>query len=176
MKSTPSTAAEAAIPGHPRLLVQQHDLARLRRWAQPDNAVYAKGLAVLAATAKAAMDEGHVPDDDTGSAAYDQYPSESYAESYAFMSLIDADAKARDDWGRRARTLLMSVIKEAAEGAAENQRFREPNFSFFDGRAGRARPSGSRSTGPTRTSPRPTKSRYAKSSSGGRASSTPRSR
>ena len=49
------------------------------------------------------------------------------------MSLIDPDRSARDDWGRRARKLLLHVIDRAADGVGEDgDAFRAPNFATFD--------------------------------------------
>ena len=64
------------------------------------------------------MDDGHVPDDDEGSDAYDEYTTEAYAELFAFMSLIAPGERTRADYGRRARDLLMAVMDEAERGQA----------------------------------------------------------
>jgi hypothetical protein len=78
------------------------------------------------------MDTGIVPREDTGSRAYDEYPTELYAELFAFMSLVDPNAAARGDWGRRARTLLMAVIAQAEKGPRSETPFRDPSFSVGD--------------------------------------------
>ena len=98
-----SAQPPAPAQGHPRLLIRESDVARLRSWASPRNPMYAKGLRVLAGEAKAAMDAGHVPDDDKGSDAYDEYTTEAFSELFAFMSLM-----ARS-WGvMRARSGVMT--------------------------------------------------------------------
>ena len=57
------------VSGHPRLLVRESDLERLRGWASDANPVYRDGLSVLVGKAKQSMDDGHVPAEDTGSDA-----------------------------------------------------------------------------------------------------------
>jgi hypothetical protein len=128
---TAGAPREAA--GHPRLIVRAADVPRLRAWARSSNPVYARGLRLLALRARKAMDDGDVPSKDNGSSAYTEYPTELYAELFAFMSLVDPAPAARADWGRRARTLLMHVIDRAAEGpAGDEDAFRAPNFATFD--------------------------------------------
>src|SRR6185369_4318403 len=83
---SPSPAA-----GHPRLFVRAGDLDRLRGWATDANRVYTAGLAQLAERAKQDMDAGRVPGGDRGRDAYEEYPTESYAELFAFLSLVAPD-------------------------------------------------------------------------------------
>ena len=79
------------------------------------------------------MDSGHVPDDDGGSDAYEEYTTEAYAELFAFLSLVDPNPAARADYGRRARTLLMHVIDRALPGPGkDDEPFRDPFFSTSD--------------------------------------------
>jgi hypothetical protein len=113
-------------------MIRASDVARLRAWASASNPVYAEGLAALARTARRKMDTGVVPREDKGSTAYDEYPTELYAELFAFMSLVDPNAAARGDWGRRARTLLMAVIAQAEKGPRAGRPFRDPSFSISD--------------------------------------------
>jgi len=65
-------APAAPVTGHPRLWLRATDLPRLRSWAAASNSLYQNGLAVLAAQAKADMDAGHLPGDDTGGADWEQ--------------------------------------------------------------------------------------------------------
>jgi hypothetical protein len=118
--------------GHPRLWLTGDDLPRLRSRATAANPLWQDGMLYQAETMKAAMDEGLVPAQDLGGLAYEQYPSENYAEFFAFMSLVDPDEAAREDYAQRARTLLMHVINEAAKGSAEGEPFRDPYFAVFD--------------------------------------------
>jgi len=127
-----SQAFAAPVTSHPRLWVRAEDLPRLRSWAVDSNPLYRDGLAVLAAEAKAEMDAGLVPDQDSGGTNWDEYPTEMYAELFAFMSLISSDQGTRDDYAQRARALLMHVMNEAAKGAAQGEPFREPRFSIFN--------------------------------------------
>src|SRR4051794_11110469 len=130
-----STASGRPVPrtDHPRLLVTSSDVARLRSWASDANPIYKDGLAAYAARAKADMDAGHAPGEDTGSKDYERYPSEWYAELFAFMSLVAPDEAARTDYGGRARTLLMHVIDRALPGAgSEGEAFRDAQFATFN--------------------------------------------
>jgi hypothetical protein len=121
------------VTGHPRLLVRESDLDRLRKWASDSNPVYKDGLSVLVGKARKAMDDGHVPAEDAGSDAYETFPTEWYAELFAFMSLIERDQRLRDDYGQRARNLLMHIIDKAAAGVgADDEPFRDPRFATFD--------------------------------------------
>lgn len=129
--------------GHPRLWLTAADLPRLRGWATDSNPLYANGLAQLAQRAKDEMDEGRVPDQDCGNVGYEEYPTEMYAELFAFLSLVENDANARSDYANRARTLLMHIMNEAAKGPASEENticnestqyppFRHPDFATED--------------------------------------------
>lgn len=110
--------ASAAVTEHPRLWLTHADLPRLRSWASASNPVFESGLRPLVERAKADMDVGTVPANDCGGTNWEAYPTEMYAELFAFMSLVDNDAAARADYASRARTLLMYVISLAALGPA----------------------------------------------------------
>jgi hypothetical protein len=125
-------AGAEPLTGHPRLWVRGDDLSRLRSWATSANPIYKNGLAVVASQAKADMDSGLVPDEDNGGTSWTQYPTEMYAELFAFMSLIGPNQTIRDDYAQRAVQLLMYVIDRAALGPAEDQPFRYPAFSTSD--------------------------------------------
>ena len=121
------------VNGHPRLLIRESDVERLRSWARDSNPLYRNGLVVLAEKAKKRMDDGTVPGGDAGIEAYESYPTEWYAELFAFMSLISPDAGARDDYGRRAREMLMFVVNKALPGVgSESEPFRMPRFMTHD--------------------------------------------
>ncbi|HVO41412.1 MAG TPA: hypothetical protein VMT34_02260, partial [Aggregatilineales bacterium] len=128
------TISSHAAPAtdHPRLWIRSSDLPRLRSWAVDSNPIYHDGLAALAAEAVQAMDTGKVPAQDTGSAGYEDFPTEMVAQLFAFLSLVDNDPAKRADYAKRARTLLMSVIDKAAQGAADGQPFRDPEFPITD--------------------------------------------
>ncbi len=127
-----SAARAAPLADHPRLWVRASDLPRLRSWARDSNPVYHDGLAALAARAVKDMDGGSVPAKDGGGTSWDEFPTEMYAQLFAFMSLVDNDAARRADYAKRAHSLLMAVINRAAPGAAEGQPFRDPTFSTSD--------------------------------------------
>jgi len=124
--------AVSSVTGHPRLWLRAEDLPRLRSWATNSNPMYRDGLAVLAASAKSDMDAGIVPNQDSGDNTWDQYPTEMYAELFAFMSLIENDSSTRNDYAERARSLLMYVMNIAAQGVAAGQPFRDLDFSTSD--------------------------------------------
>jgi hypothetical protein len=111
-------AGAATTTGHPRLWLTDADLPRLRSWATPSNPLFENGLKPLLERAKADMDRGDVPQRDCGSTEYEAYPTEMYAELFAFMSLVDNDAAARANYAARARSLLMHIINQAALGPA----------------------------------------------------------
>ncbi|HYN43079.1 MAG TPA: hypothetical protein VE129_14985, partial [Thermoanaerobaculia bacterium] len=127
-------AGAQPLASHPRLWVTAADLPRLRSWATDANPVYRDGLARLAATARAEMDAGAVPgpDAENGGYAYSEEPAETYAELFAFLSLVSPNEAERSDYAQRARTLLMFVIGKALQGPAEGQPYRDPEFSTND--------------------------------------------
>src|SRR5215217_6197689 len=87
--ATADTSAQSRpvpVTSHPRLWLTTDDLPRLRSWATDDNPLWGEGLAVLAETLKADMDAGTVPGKDHGDDAWDEFPTESYAEFFAFLS------------------------------------------------------------------------------------------
>ncbi len=116
---------------HPRLWLTANDLPRLRTYASVYNPHYQSGLAPLAARLKQDMDAGRVPAQDTGDPELaSPYVTESYAELFAFLSLVENDPTARADYARRARTLLMYAINAAAPGASAGKPFRDPKFAI----------------------------------------------
>ncbi len=136
-------ATLAQQSGHPRLWLTAAELPRLRSWAVESNSLYRDGLALLAERAKSEMDEGRVPDQDCGNVGYEEYPSEMYAELFAFLSLVENEAALRTDYANRARTLLMHIMNEAAKGpataedytcneSAQYPPFRHPDFATED--------------------------------------------
>jgi hypothetical protein len=140
----PTTQPTSPAPSdHPRLWFTSSDLPRLRSWAVATNSLYADGLALLAERAKQEMDEGRVPDQDCGNVSYEEYPTEMYAELFAFLALVENDATVRADYATRAHTLLMHIMNEAAKGPASEENytcngslqyppFRHPDFATAD--------------------------------------------
>lgn len=128
-----STVALATpVTTHPRLWVRQSDLTRLRSWAVASNPIYENGLKPVAEAAKVLMDNNTVPTQDNGGATSSDYPTEMYAELFAFMSLVENTPSVRDDYAQRARTLLMYVMNIAVLGASPGVPFRDPSFSISD--------------------------------------------
>ncbi|HEY1011758.1 MAG TPA: hypothetical protein VGE07_03580 [Herpetosiphonaceae bacterium] len=130
--SRPAPAPAAPVTSHPRLFIRGDDLPRLRQWAVAGNPIYQDGLLAFVSEAKADMDAGRIPQEDGGSTSWELYPTERYAELFAFMSLISPNPAERADYGARARTLLMYVMNKAVLGAAPDQPFRDPAFSISD--------------------------------------------
>jgi hypothetical protein len=128
-------APAAPVTSHPRLWVRAADLPRLRSWAVASNPVYQDGLLRLATQAKADMDAGLVPGSDPGNLNYREYPTEIYAQLFAFMSLVSPDQASRDDYAARARTLLMFALDRAVLGPAPGLPFRDPCFASCDSNA-----------------------------------------
>lgn len=126
-----SHQARVVATDHPRLWIRKSDLPRLRGWAVASNPVFAQGVGALAAAGKSLMDKGTIPNSDGGGAAWVEYPTEAYAQLFAFMSLVSPNAADRADYAQRARTLLMTVINAAAQGAGGGK-FRTANFSTYD--------------------------------------------
>lgn len=128
---------------HPRLWLTPNDVIAYRGWATPDNPLWSEGLAIVAERATADMDAGLVPDADCGNVGYEEYPTEMYAELFAFLSLVDPDETRRADYAQRARTLLMHIMNLAAQGPASEENyicnestqyppFRHPEFFTAD--------------------------------------------
>lgn len=137
----PSTPPVAAT-GHPRLWITAADLPRLRALATSSNPYWQEGLNAAATRAKADMDAGRVPGQDCGDVGYTEYPTESYAALFAFLSQVAPETE-RTGYAQRARTLLMHIITEADKGPASNAnftcdgntqypRFRHPDFATED--------------------------------------------
>jgi hypothetical protein len=123
-----------ALTGHPRIFLNSADVNKYRSWSVNINPIWVS-LKQAAVQAKADMDAHHVPDLDNGdgNGNYTQYPSESYAELFAFMALVDPNAANRADYAQRAHDLLMYVINIADLGVGSNSdKFRMPKFSVFN--------------------------------------------
>ena len=118
------------VTSHPRLWLTAEDLPRYRSWATDANPLWRDGFWPLVERMTADMDSGVVPGEDPGNRGWTIYPTESYAELFAFVSLVHPDAAVREAYAKRARTLLMYAIDEAAKGPELGIPFREPDFTF----------------------------------------------
>lgn len=116
---------------HPRLWLRPADVTRLRARAAANDPMYVS-LRKLALQVKRQMDSGTIPAKDTGGRAWVAYPSESYAELLALMSQVSPTQSERDDYGKRARKVLMYAINQAAKGVSSGTAFRQPGFSTGD--------------------------------------------
>lgn len=127
-----------AVTSHPRLLITQEDLPRLQSWANANNPIYPAFKQVLN-TAIQAYNAKFFPGGianpnwpDIGNTTWSAYVTESYAEFFAFWSLIDPDLTQRPIHAQRARNLLMYVIDQALLGPASGVPFRDPGFMTYD--------------------------------------------
>ncbi|MCE3258371.1 MAG: hypothetical protein K0S12_12 [Bacteroidetes bacterium] len=114
---------------HPRLLVKSANLPLLKAKASASNP-YFVALQQRATVAKNDMDN-NLPAGDAGINAYTAYPSEMYAQLFAFMSLITTGADSLD-YASRAKTLLMHVMNIAQLGPQAGTPFRDPGFMTGD--------------------------------------------
>jgi hypothetical protein len=131
-----------AVTDHPRLWIKSADLPRLRSWATSQNPMYESGVLLALNQAVNTYNTKFFPNGqpnttwpDTGLDSWVQYPTEAYAEFFAFMSLIDPDSSARPVHAARARNLLMYVMARAVLGADTSTPpapFRSPKFATFD--------------------------------------------
>jgi hypothetical protein len=115
------------MTGHPRIFVRQQDLSRLQSWAVTSNPVW-NDLLSVAVSAKTAMDGGAL-NSDSGNGVSGFNPIETYAELFAFMSLIHPDPVQRADYAKRAHDIVMRVMNAAVQGQAAGQPYRDPLFA-----------------------------------------------
>ncbi len=130
--STRAGQATQPVTTHPRLWLTEDALPRIRTFASEDNPLWMGGILPLLDTFEAQVASGVVPAQDDGAIAWAEYPTENYAQFFAFLYLIHPDEAARARYGEIARDLLMFAINEAAKGVAEGEPFRDPYFSVFD--------------------------------------------
>lgn len=140
----PTPTLRPPVTTHPRLWLTAEDLPRLRRWATAANPMYQRGLAAAARAGRARADahwswsaEGGTgsPDSgwqDGGSREYERDYTEAYAQMFAFLSLVEPDPAVRDEYGQRARDMLLWMLRQAALGPAAGEPFRDPVFATFN--------------------------------------------
>jgi len=112
------------VTSHPRLWVRQSDLPRLRSWAaDPNNLIYQQGFKQALQQAVTIYDTEFFPNNqpnqnfpDTGGIGVEERPVETFAQFFAFASLIDPNVSARTQHAQRAKRLLMYAIDEASKG------------------------------------------------------------
>ncbi len=129
------------VTSHPRLWITSNDLPQLRAKAVASNMLWQHGLSQAAARAVADMDQGRIATD-CGDIGYSEYPTESYAAFFAFLSLVAPEAQ-RTDYAQRGRQLLLRIMTEADKGPAtvanyvcdgntQYPPFRHPDFATED--------------------------------------------
>lgn len=118
-----------SMAGHPRLFIRQSDVSRLRNWANANNPIW-NDILYLANNAKADMDAGKLDNDDGYGDGNGSHRPESYAELFAFLSVVHSEANAREDYANRAYTLFMKIMNEAVKGGMKGQPFRGPEFAI----------------------------------------------
>lgn len=123
--STAPAPAHAAPPDvHPRLWLRTQDLPGLRKRVSPQNPIYEEGLRKVVAESLKKMDEpapGDIISMDGGSWAESFHEcSEIYAMIFGFMYQMSPDGSPeKQDYGKRAKTLLMNVIDKVYSGLAK---------------------------------------------------------
>src|SRR5262249_11371685 len=127
--ATAARLAAEPLTSHPRLLVTAADLPRLKSWAGASNPIYRDGLAVAATNAKADTAAGRVLPLASGGYSDAVPATEESAVLFAFLPLVSPAPAERDDYAKRARTLLMHVLDLAALGPADAP-FRDPSFAI----------------------------------------------
>lgn len=100
------------VAGHPRLLVTEEDLPRLRSWAVAGNPTY-DGLKAIAAAFEPMLDAVLTTPKCTDPQGGRN--CEWMAENFAFLSLVSPDANERDAYAKKARLLLMRIIELASQ-------------------------------------------------------------
>jgi hypothetical protein len=123
------------VAGHPRLWVNEAMVADLQSRATAANPFYAQGLQKVAEDYKMMMDSGQIPsasNDCADSSGLGGIICEWPMQVFGLMSVVDPDPAERDDYGRRARKLLMIIVELAKQGTLEGDPIRDPSFPVRD--------------------------------------------
>lgn len=127
-----------AVTTHPRLWFTQADLPKLQSWAVNSNPVYVAlqgALTTAISNYNTQFFPGGQPNPnwpDNGGTTWSGYVTETYAEFFAFWSLIDPNTANRPLHAKKARNLLMYVIDQAIQGTSQGTPFRDPGFMTYD--------------------------------------------
>jgi len=116
-----------SMKNHPRIFVRLSDLAKYKSWATHANPIW-DDLLYLANIGKTRMDNGQIQDVGDG-AGNVPAPVESYAELFAFMSLVHPNPSTRLDYAQRAHDLVMIAFNQADLGMQDGQPYRMHNFA-----------------------------------------------
>lgn len=129
VKTWPERAADDAADGHPRLWIREADLPRLRGWAREGNPVWTNGVAARLAEARAKHDAGDFVKA-TDCAQTEPY-CESFAELFAFGSLVDPDPAMRKKDAERGRKLLVEMLQRI-DRKAPGDPMSDPQLSVYN--------------------------------------------
>jgi hypothetical protein len=122
-------AAVTLGPEHPRIWVRAADLPRLRSWASPSNPVYKSGLEAVAVEAKKTFDPQAL---EKGSeCSIRGIFCETYAELFAFMSLVAPDPAQRKDYGERAKAIVVKLFQRIDRNDPSDP-IAGPRFATYD--------------------------------------------
>ena len=128
-------ADPSPVAGHPRLWVNEGMVADLQSRATAANTFYSQGLQKVALDYKMMMDSGQIPAapndcaDQNGSGGIE---CEWLMEVFGLMAIVDPDPAERNDYGHRARQLLMTMIELAKLGPLAGDPIRDPSFPVGD--------------------------------------------
>jgi hypothetical protein len=141
----PAAPSPLPVAGHPRIWINQSDVAQLQKWAAATNPVYQNGLLPLFGTVLAGYGQffpgGTGSPSDTPAASYPDHGdtqgytgllTEQHALLFALRSLIDPNLAARPVHAQKARNLLMYAMNQAALGPLVGAPFRDPLFAVYN--------------------------------------------
>jgi len=123
------------VAGHPRLWVNESMVADLQSRSTAANPFYAQGLQQVATDYKTMMDSGQIPsaaNDCADSSGDGGILCEWLMEVFGLMSIVDPDPAERNDYGHRARQLLMTIVELAKQGPLTGDPIRDPSFPVGD--------------------------------------------
>jgi hypothetical protein len=120
-----------SVQTHPRLWIRQQDVALLKAKANTNNP-YFVAFKSFAEALKTNTTGANFDTQFTGSYSdYSEYPAETSAMIFAFMSLITEGAESQD-YATRSHNIVMRIVDAAAQGVASGVPFRHPSYAVYD--------------------------------------------